>query len=210
MRIPMWPGSSTRSTSWRVDRGREASGNSKNMSPNLLPAVVDGGIPIVGGVLATLFGYGILRTSKQASRLAQGLKWLGPVVVLFGIWLLLDDLRTLPGDALARELKDTEAAVNKRLPMMVDDVTRADRIEAGDSELTYFFTVIGRGKAASDGRDFQAAMSDKLLGQACSNSDYQRLLKEDVTLRMVYRSEEREELAMVVVSPSLYKERCQA
>ncbi|HEX7967739.1 MAG TPA: hypothetical protein VF502_05935 [Stellaceae bacterium] len=178
---------------------------------NWLPAIVDGGIPIAGGVLCTLYGYGILRARDQASRLAQSLKWLGPIVSLFGIWLLVDDLRaaTTSGSASAVDLATVATEINKRLPMMVDGDTRLDNVKAGDAELAYYLTITDRSETEPGWEEFQTAMSDKLLGQACSSPDYKRLLTQGIQLRLVYRSKELAEVATVVIPPSHcgYKDR---
>jgi hypothetical protein len=54
------------------------------------PTVIEGGVPILGGLYATALGYGFIRIStslpsaRQQKFLAR-FKWLGPALVLFGI-----------------------------------------------------------------------------------------------------------------------------
>jgi hypothetical protein len=52
------------------------------------PTVVEGGIPILGGLYATALGYGVIRPrtrpGSRAQTLLPRLKWLGPLVVLPG------------------------------------------------------------------------------------------------------------------------------
>ncbi len=172
------------------------------MPVNLLKALVDGGIPIVGGVLATLYGYGVLRTGNQATRLTQSLKWLGPIVSLFGVWLLVSDLRAPAAAASEKDLAAVEAEINKRVPMMVDSVTRLDGVKAGDGELAYYLTITDRSTDEPGWAEFQKAMAERLRAQACSRPDYKRFLSEGIGLRMVYRSKEQAEVATVLISPS--------
>ncbi len=172
------------------------------MPVNLLPALVDGGIPIVGGVLGTLYGYGVLRTGNQATRLTQSLKWLGPIVSLFGVWLLVSDLRTPAAAASENDLAAVEAEINKRAPMMVDDVTRLDGVKAANGELAYYLTITDRGTNEPDWPEFQRAMAQRLRGQACSRPDYKQFLSDGIALRMVYRSKDLAEVATVLIPPS--------
>ena len=171
------------------------------MTLNLLPALVDGGIPILGGLLGTLYGYGVLRTEKQGTKLTQSLKWLGPAVSLFGVWLLVSELRTLAA-ASAKDLAAVEAEINKRAPMMVDDVTRLDGVKAANGELAYYLTITNRGADEPGWAEFQQAMSQRLRSDACYRPDYKRFLSEGIGLRMVYRSKEQAEVATVVIPPS--------
>jgi hypothetical protein len=169
------------------------------MAINLLPALVDGGIPIFGGMLGTLYGYGVLRTGNQGTKLTRSLKWLGPAVSLFGVWLLVSDLRTAASE---KDLAAVEAEINKRAPMMVDDVTRLDGVKAANGELAYYLTITNRGADEPGWAEFQQAMSQQLRSHACSRPDYKRLLSEGVGLRIVYRSKEQAEVATVVIPPS--------
>jgi len=179
-----------------------------DMAANLLPALVDGGIPILGGMLGTLYGYGVLRTGNQGTKLTRSLRWLGPAVSLFGVWLLVSDLRTLAA-ASEKDLAAVEAEINKRAPMMVDDVTRLDGVKATNGELAYYLTITNRGADEPGWAEFQQAMSQQLLSHACSRPDYTRFLSEGIALRMVYRSKEQGEVATVVIPPSHcgYKDR---
>jgi hypothetical protein len=50
----------------------------------------EGIIPIVGGLLVSLIGYGVLQVKNEAfvQKWQSHLKWLGPLVLLFGLLLL--------------------------------------------------------------------------------------------------------------------------
>jgi hypothetical protein len=172
-----------------------------DVAVNLLPALVDGGIPIFGGLLSTLYGYGVLRTKNQSTKLTRSLKWLGPAVSLFGVWLLVSDLRT-PAAASEKDLAAVEAEINRRAPMMVDDVTRLDGVKAANGELAYYLTITNRGADEPSWAEFQQTMSERLRSYACSRADYKRFLSEGIGLRMVYRSKEQAEVATVVIPPS--------
>jgi hypothetical protein len=172
------------------------------MALNMLPALIDGGIPMLGGALSTLYGYGVLRTGNQSTTLTRSLKWLGPAVSLFGVWLLVSDLRTPDAVASEKTLAAVEAEINKRAPMMVDDVTRLDSVKAADGELAYYLTITNRGIDEPGWAEFQQAMSQRLRGQACSRPDYKQFLSEGIGLRMIYRSKEQTEVATVVIPPS--------
>jgi hypothetical protein len=51
---------------------------------------LEGIIPIVAGLLVSLIGYGILQVKNEAfvQKWQTQLKWLGPLVVVFGLLLL--------------------------------------------------------------------------------------------------------------------------
>ena len=55
---------------------------------------LEGIIPIAGGLLASLIGYGIVQIKPEAleQKWLSHLKWLGPFVVVFGLMLLFQVL----------------------------------------------------------------------------------------------------------------------
>ena len=53
------------------------------------PVVVEGGIPILSGLFATALGNGVIRLGTlppNVTQLLQRLKWLGPLVIAFGVY----------------------------------------------------------------------------------------------------------------------------
>ena len=58
-----------------------------------LVALYDGGIPLFGGIYATLLAYGVIgktpgespRFDAWRERYGRSLKWLGPALILFGV-----------------------------------------------------------------------------------------------------------------------------
>lgn len=63
------------------------------MSPEMIGALVDGSIPLLGGVYATLLGHRVLGKKEGEDvkydawyeRYGGLFKWLGPALILFGI-----------------------------------------------------------------------------------------------------------------------------
>lgn len=76
------------------------------------PTVIEGGIPILGGLYATALGHGVIRISRSLpsaflqETLAR-LRWLGPFVILFGVfkaWQTHLRLVHPPAEEIARQI----------------------------------------------------------------------------------------------------------
>lgn len=57
------------------------------------PTLIEGGIPILGGLYATALGYGVIGApeyppSPLKQRFLARFRWLGPAVILFGVFTL--------------------------------------------------------------------------------------------------------------------------
>ncbi len=54
------------------------------------PTLIEGGIPVLGGLYATALGFGWLgrraASSSFSQKLRDSMKWLGPVVMAFGLF----------------------------------------------------------------------------------------------------------------------------
>jgi hypothetical protein len=80
------------------------------LSPQQVASLVDGLIPIAGGVMCSLYGFRVLGKAPGADarfdawyqRYGKLLRVLGPVVVVFGLWRLSPAFLSSPGEASSR------------------------------------------------------------------------------------------------------------
>jgi hypothetical protein len=94
-----------------------------------LPALIDAAVPLVGGLAVTVLGFsrrpGAAADAKRT--LLHRLRWLGPAVLVFGMWRFS---LALSADPTRVDARDIAAALRKKLapPSMVDEITRIDGI----------------------------------------------------------------------------------
>lgn len=154
-----------------------------------IAAMLEGLIPLCGGIYATLLGFGKIRPGRSGPRidavLAQ-LKWLGPVVIVFGlvlIWRGYDD--GAPNvDEIVRGMR-----ARVELPVAVDEVTRLDAFDAVESRIVYRLTITRPPPTAAERDALLTAMRRQILGENCKSGDFQRLLAQGIGLEFVYTME---------------------
>jgi hypothetical protein len=148
--------------------------------------VLESLIPLCGGIYATLLGYRIIgrpgRDPRMATVVAQ-LKWLGPLVIAFGLWLMWQ--------AFADEKPDVETIVQGMrervtLPMTVDEMTQIDAFDHEGQRIIYRMTITQPPKTRAEQDALIMQMRQHLKSQGCKRKDFQHLLAQDITLEFVY------------------------
>ncbi len=153
------------------------------------PTVIEGGIPILGGLYATALGYGVIGLSQSPPSALQQkflarFKWLGPALVLFGVFTTWQThLRVIhpPTEEIARQI-----AARLSFPLKADELTQAVGVEGKGDDIIYRYSI-----AASltdlGGRDqVQRRLEQHWGGAACKNKDSQMLLRAGYTLQASY------------------------
>ena len=89
--------------------------------------VIEGGIPILGGLYATALGYGAVsgsqpQPSPPVLKTRSLFRWLGPLVVLFGCfaaWQAHLQAMHPPAELIARQIRN-----RMKFPITLDDTTQ--------------------------------------------------------------------------------------
>jgi hypothetical protein len=153
------------------------------------PTVIEGGIPILGGLYTTALGYGVIGDSQSPpSAFKQNLlarfKWLGPAVVLFGVFTAWQThLRVIhpPAEELARQI-----AARLSFPSKVDEITEAVGVEGKGDDLIYRYS-IATSLADLGGREqVQRGLEQQLQSAVCKTKDSQKLLRAGYTVQARY------------------------
>lgn len=93
-------------------------------------------------------------------------------------------------------------AVNKQVPMMVDEGTRLDRVVPGPGLLaTYQYTFIKVRRIDADPRLLSGDFSKDLRNKVCANEKLYIFLKHGVTLAYSYSSNDGVTLGTINVTP---------
>lgn len=168
------------------------------------PTLVEGGIPVLGGLYATALGYGVISASRSlpSPRLEKALRlfrWLGPAVVLFGIftaWQTHLHLSHPPAEEIARQ-------IDRRLhfPVKVDETTQVVAIEGRGDSITYDY-VIATSLAELGGREqVRGKLEQQWLSTACKTKDSQTLLRGGYTIQLRYAFRETAETVLISIPP---------
>jgi len=153
------------------------------------PTVIEGGIPILGGLYATALGYGVIGASQSSpSALKQKFlvrfRWLGPAVVLFGVftaWQTHLHVSHPPAEEIARQITG-----RMRFPAKVDEVTQAVGVEGKGDDIIYRYS-IAASLADLGGREkVQRGLEQQLRNAACKTKDAQTLLRAGYTVQARY------------------------
>jgi len=151
------------------------------------PVVVEGGIPILGGLYATALGNGVIRLGTlppNVNQLLQRLKWLGPLVVLFGVYTAWQTHRQLvhpPAAELARQM-----ASRLIFPHRVDAMTTLDGIQGSNDAIVYHYSVTTPLPDLGGLSVVQGKLQEKWRELACTNPDLQKMLGAGYSLQMEY------------------------
>jgi hypothetical protein len=156
--------------------------------------LIEGGIPILGGLYATALGYGVIRLSRSLpSPLVQKalvrLRWLGPVVVLFGVFTAWQThLRAAhpPAEEIVRQIN-----IRLRFPVKVDEMTRAVGVQGQGDEITYDYSVAASLANLGGREQVRSRLEQQWVSAACKTKDFQMLLRGGYTVQMRYSFEGR-------------------
>ena len=163
-------------------------------------AVVEGGIPVLGGLYATALGYGWVKARARPDGTPhpwlRHLRWLGPLVVLFGLflgWQAYQQTERPSADRLAADI-----AAKLALPVQVDEATRLDAVAGSGDTLTYRYTVTVPVEPANLAT-FEQLMREQTRKVACMDPGFAEILRAGYTVEMRYSlSEPARELSIVM------------
>jgi hypothetical protein len=152
------------------------------------PVVVEGGIPILAGLYATALGSGVIRLGTLPGRLAQTLlprlKWLGPLVIAFGVftaWQTHIHFVHPPAAELARQI-----ASRFTFPLRIDSITTLDGVQASENAIVYHYSVATPLPDLGGRSVMQAKLEQQWRGAACTNHDVRKMLSAGYSLQIEY------------------------
>ncbi len=143
-------------------------------------------IPLCAGIYATLLGFELVKLRKVnpgAAAVIPQLRWLGPLVIVFGLWMLWQayfDQRPT-AEEIVRGMRQKVT-----LPVAVDEVTRLDAFDSDGRRIIYRMTVTEPLQTEAERDALIKAMRERLRSQGCSNENYQRLLGQNIALEFLY------------------------
>jgi hypothetical protein len=120
---------------------------------------------------------GRARRPRRGSRGAPVATIIGVVIAALVVLLLIVAFRPYNP---ANDLPSIAAQVNAKLPMMVDDQTRFDRVTTADHTLIYHFTFVSL--SADDLHDRKDAITAKAISNVKANQDTRLLLVHGITV----------------------------
>jgi len=156
------------------------------------PAIVDGGIPFVGGLYATAVGLRRAPASapvSAAARLRPHLKWLGPLLVAFGLfngWQAHLRSEHPSAEEIARGI-----AAQVSLPRKIDALTTAEDVTGAGNTITFHYSVAATLKDDDAQADAEVALHHQFVSFVCSTKARQ-LLAGGYTVEARYRFGSRE------------------
>ena len=114
------------------------------MAPELVGALVNSAIPLVGGLVAVWLGFRPAVPSASAAkpmpaRLRGALRVLGPLLVVWSVVSFALSVATAPRGP---DRAAVVAGINARMPTMADEATRIDRVEDRGGTLVYHATLL--------------------------------------------------------------------
>ena len=168
------------------------------------PAVIEGGIPILGGLYATALGYGVIGASQSTpsafkQSLLARLKWLGPAVVLFGIftaWQTHVHVIHPPAEELARQI-----AARLSFPSKVDEITEAVGVEGKGDDIIYRYSIAASLTDLGGRERVQRVLEQQLRSAVCKTKDSQKLLRAGYTVQARYSFKGSAEEVLVSLPP---------
>jgi hypothetical protein len=166
--------------------------------------IIEGGIPILGGLYATVLGYGVVTVSRSlpSPRLKKTLdlfRWLGPAVVLFGIFTAWQTHRQLshpPAEELALQI-----ARRLKFPAKVDETTQVVAVEGRGDSITYDYLIATRLAELGEREQVRGKLEQQWLSSACKTKDSQTLLRGGYTIQMRYVFRETAEPVVISIPP---------
>jgi hypothetical protein len=168
------------------------------------PTLIEGGIPILGGLYATGLGYGVIGTSRSLpnpllQRFLNLFRWLGPAVVLFGIFTAWQTHLHVVHPTAEEIVRQMARRLN--FPVKVDEITQIAGVEGRGDNITYNYSV-ATPLAQLGGRDqVQGRLEQQWISTACKTKDFQTLLRGGYTVQMRYTFRESPEEVLVSIPP---------
>ena len=143
-------------------------------------------IPLCGGIYGTLLGFKLVEPrypNPRATMLMAQLKWLGPLVIVFGLWLLWQ--------AFVDKRPNVEEIVQGMrqrvtLPINVDEITRLDAFDYERQHIIYRMTITKSPSTKAERNSLISALRQRLISQECRSEKFQQLLVQGIALKFVY------------------------
>lgn len=166
--------------------------------------VIEGGIPILGGLYATALGYSVLGSSPtppdalKQKTLAR-FRWLGPAVILFGFftaWQAHLHAVHPPTAEIARQI-----ARRLSFPVKVDEVTQVVGVKGEGDDLIYEYSIAASLVDIGGREQVQRKLEQQWLSSACKTKDVETLLRAGYTLKMRYSFKESSEQIVIDIPP---------
>lgn len=152
------------------------------------PTVIQGGIPVIGGLYATALGFGWFRRPASSAinqKLRGCMKWLGPLVIAFGLftgWETHSRLAHPTGTELARSI-----SARISFPVRVDEITTLDAVDGAGDTITYYSSISAALHSDEERARMKQILEEQLTGVACRSSDSAKLLAAGYTVEWRYR-----------------------
>ncbi|WP_129648111.1 hypothetical protein [Peristeroidobacter agariperforans] len=172
--------------------------------------LIEGGIPVLGGLYATALGFGWLGQHSVASgfkqKLRSSMKWLGPLVVAFGLftgWQAHQRAAHLPASELARSI-----AAKLSLPVQVDEITSLDAVDGAGNTITYHSSINATLQNEEERTRMKQLLEQQLHTFACRSPDMTKLLSAGYAIEWRYRvTGSGEEFSSVVDADACVRDR---
>jgi hypothetical protein len=168
------------------------------------PTIIEGGIPILGGLYATALGYGAIGVSPSPpsafkQRLLARFKWLGPAVVLFGAftaWQTHLHVIHPPAEEIVRQMN-----ARMSFPAKVDEITQAIGVESKGDDIIYHYSIAASLIDLGGRERVQRGLEQQLRGAVCKTKDTQTLLRAGYTVQARYSFKGSPEEILVTLPP---------
>jgi len=168
------------------------------------PTIIEGGIPILGGLYATALGYGVIGASPSPptafkQNLLARLKWLGPALMVFGVFTVWQThLHVIhpPAEELARQI-----TARLSFPSNVDELTQAVGVDGKGDDIIYRYSIAASLTDLGGRERVQSGLEQQLRSAACKTKDSQTLLRAGYTLQARYSFKGSTEEVLISVPP---------
>lgn len=168
------------------------------------PTIIEGGIPILGGLYATALGHGVVQLSRtppspSLQKALDRFRWLGPIVVMFGIftaWQTHQHLVHPPAEELSRQI-----AQRLSFPTKVDEITQVTGVRGSGDSIVYDYSIAVSLQELGGREQVQHKLEQQWLSAACKSRDSQMLLRGGYTLQMRYSFKGTAEQVTVSIPP---------
>ena len=168
------------------------------------PTVIEGGIPILGGLYATALGYGVIGGSQSSlsppkQRVLARFRWLGPAVILFGVfttWQTHLHVIHPPAEEIVRQM-----AARMSFPSKVDELTQAVGVEGKGDDIIYHYSIAASLTDLGGREKVQRGLEQQLRTAVCKTKDAQTLLRSGYTVQARYSFKGSQEEVLVSLPP---------
>ncbi len=111
----------------------------------------------------------------------------------------------LPAAEFEKALKDSIRDVNSRLPRMLDNDIRWEKVSGGNRRLRYHYTLVNYDAAQVDAALLKKRQAPRELASSCS-PNMALYIENDVTLSYEYRGRDGREVMTITVTPAMCRQ----